>query len=319
MSVYCKEIHDRIEEKVEKPVEQWVEKRRQKCKQRKCKKWCLCCNKWLCWIEVFLEKVITWVLITVVKWVVRLVCEIVDGLLSFVGLLVGLLFAIPIIGRLIHELWDFILELGWRIVGILGTIADILGWKWRKRLRICIIVLSVEREPRDHRDPAVATVATLTPHIDEAKRIYDDQANVELIVEGIHTIRAAAPDWVLDVSCDASAWWEDLWAPGGWFELNANAECFEGNARRLIGWGAPVVVFVVRDVKGKLGCSLGPFSDYVTVEGQNAICLAHELGHACSLWHHSDGDNLMFSSCGGTKLKKWQWVILRGSRHVTYF
>lgn len=312
MSVYCEEVHERIEERVEKPVEQWVEKRRQKCKKRKCKKWCLCCNKWFCWIEVFLEKVITWVVITVVKWVTRLVCEVVDGLVSLVGVLVGLVLAIPIIGRLIRELWDFILELGWRIVGLLGTIADIIGWKWRKRLRICIIILSSEKGP-------VATEAGLKPHIDDAKNIYDTEANVELIVEDIHTVLAPAPERALNVGCDTSAWWEDLWLTGSWFELNANSECLEGNARRLLGWAAPVVVFAVRDVEGKLGCSLGPFADYVTVEGQNAICLAHELGHACSLWHHSQRENLMFATCGSTKLKKWQWVILRGSRHVTYF
>lgn len=312
MSAYCKEVHERIEERVEKPVEEWVERRRQKCKKRKCKKWCLCCNKWFCWIEVFLEKVITWIVITVVKWVVRVVCEIVDGLLNLVAVLVGLVFAIPIIGRLIRELWDFLLELGWRLVGLLGTIADILGWEWRKRLRICIVILSDEKGP-------LATRADLDPHIEAAKRIYDQAANVELIVEGVHTAGGSAPDWALDVSCDASAWGEDLWLPGGWFELTANAECFEGAGRRLIGWAAPIVVFAVRDVAGKLGCSLGPFSDYVTVEARNAVCLAHELGHACALWHVSERGNLMNSACGGTTLRKWQRVILRGSRHVTYF
>jgi len=312
MSVYCKEVQDRVEEKIEKPIEEWVERREKKCKQRKCKKWCLCCNKWLCWIETFLEKVIKWVIVTVVKWVVRVVCEIVDGLLSIVGVLVGLILAIPIIGRLIRQLWSFVIDIFWRIIGVFGTIADIIGWEWRKRLRICIIILSNERGP-------VATEATLRPHIDEAIRIYDEAANVTLIVEGIHTVEEPAPEGALKTACGTGAWWDDLWLPGAWFELTANGECFEGNGRRLIGWASPIVVFVVEDVEGKKGCSLGPFSDYVTVEGGDSICLAHEIGHACGLWHISTSDNLMNGSCGRRNLKKWQRVILRGSRHVTYF
>lgn len=311
MSEYCREVQERIEEKVEKPVEEWVEKRRRKCKKKKCKKWCLCCNKWFCWIETFLEKVVTWVVVTVVKWVIRVVCEIVDGALSIVGVLIGLVFAIPIIGRLLRQIWDFLLEIFWRLVGILGTLADIIGWEWRKRLRICIVILREEEGP-------VATQADLQPHIDSAKRIYDQAANVELIVEGVHTIEAIAPDLALDVSCDAAAWGEDLWLTGGWFEVTANDTCFEGTGRRLIGWASPITVFAVREVGGKLGCSLGPFSDYVTVEGRNAICIAHEIGHACGLWHNDGSNNLMNAACGGTTLKKWQRVILRGSRHVTY-
>ena len=313
MSTYCQEVQERIEEKIEKPVEEWVEKRRKKCKKRKCKKWCLCCNKWFCWIETFLEKVITWVVVTVTKWVTRVVCEVTDGFISLLGVIVGLVLAIPIIGRLIRELWDLIQEIVWRIVGVLGVLADIIGWEWRKQLRICIIIL------RDEKMNEMATAESLQPAIDAAKNIYDSAANVELIVEGIHTISGEAPGNALDVSCGSTAWGEDLWLPGGWFEVTANEECFEGNARRLIGWAAPVVVFVVRDVKDNLGCSLGPFSDYVTIEGSNPICMAHEIGHACGLWHVSKRTNLMNHICGGRNLKKWQRVILRNSRHVTYF
>src|SRR5436309_38536 len=76
MSTYCQEIQDRIEQQIEQPVESWVETRRKKCKKKKCRKLCLCCNKWLCWIETFVERVITLVIINIVKWVSRLVCEI---------------------------------------------------------------------------------------------------------------------------------------------------------------------------------------------------------------------------------------------------
>jgi len=50
--------------------------------------------------------------------------------------------------------------------------------------------------------------------------------------------------------------------------------------------------------------------------------LAHELGHACSLPHYGDSNNLMFgrSSAGslrGSGMSVLQSTILRNNRHVT--
>ena len=70
---------------------------------------------------------------------------------------------------------------------------------------------------------------------------------------------------------------------------------------------------------GKLaGCSLGPLTDYVTVRADQPVCLAHELGHACSLLHTQAAANLMNPTCGGVHLSRWQVAVLRASRHVTY-
>jgi len=313
MAKYCEEVQEWIEEKVEKPIEEWIKKREKKCKKKKCKKWCLCCNKWFCWIETFFEKVIKWVVITVGKWVTRIVCELVHSFLNAAGFFLGLVFAIPIIGRLIREGWDAIIEFGNRVWGIPDLILCAFGVKWTKKLRICIIIL------RDEDGNEIATEASLMRYIEQAKTIYKDAANVDLIVNGIHTVLSPSPKRNLDVGCNGGAWGDDLWLDGSYFEFTANTECFESIANRLTGWAAPVVVFVVRDVKDKAGCSMGPFSDYVTIEGRNPVCLAHEIGHACTLLEFkSDKENLMNPACGGTKLKKWQRCILRNSRHVSY-
>jgi hypothetical protein len=309
MSTYCREVHERIEEKVERRAEQWVEGSVRKCKERDCNWWCGCCNKWFCWLEVVFKKIVTVVFVTVVKWVVRVICEAVDGVLSFIGLWLGFLFSIPLIGRFLRELLHIIEELFWRLVGWWGTLADLLGLEWQKRLRIAIIILSDANGP-------LTTPETLQPTIDEARRIYD-AANVTLIVEGVH-VTTPAPGYALDVGCDGDAFTEDLWLTGGWFERTANTYANDGNGRNLIGWASPVVVFIVKDVDGKRGCSMGPFSNYVVIEAKDPVCLAHELGHACSLWHVDGRTNLMYSSCGGTRWRKWQRILMRGSRHVTY-
>jgi predicted Zn-dependent protease len=69
---------------------------------------------------------------------------------------------------------------------------------------------------------------------------------------------------------------------------------------------SPVVVFVVRSVDSKetSGCSLNVLSDFVLIEGEDPRCLAHELGHACGLWHHRSAENVMNPTCDGTKLTK---------------
>ena len=311
MAEICREIQERIEERVEQPLEEWVEREEERCRRRRCRWWCACCNKWFCWIVTVVVRVVVTVVVTIVKWVTRVVCETVSVILDAIGLIVGLVFSIPIIGRLIRQIWDILVEIVWRIASIPGLILDLIGIDLRKRLRVCIIILSDDEGP-------LATDTSLDPAIRQAVQIYRDEANVSFIVEAIHTMRNAAPDRNLDVACNAEAWWEDLWIEGSYFEFTANQLCFDGAGRRLIGFAAPVVVFVLRSVKGAAGCSLGPFSDYVTIEGPNGVCLAHEVGHACSLWHVGDATNLMNPTCGRTQLRGWQRALVRSSRHVTY-
>jgi len=297
MSQMCTEFYDW--------VESWVEQKIQKCKQKKCKKWCLCCNKWLCWIEIALVKV--------GQWVARVVCEVVSVTLDAIGGILGLIFAIPILGRLLRQLWSFLIDLVWRIIGLIGVLLDWLGIDLEKKYRICIIILSKNGKP-------LTSEAALTPTIQNAQAIWKSAANVKLIVEDVHeVIPTDERDRNLVVNCDFGAWTDDLFLTGSNFELYANTYCFYGTGRRLIGWASPVVVFVVEDVVNKRGCSLGLFSDYVTIEAASPDCLAHELGHAVYPWgHHSDRMNLMHSSCGGTQLREWQRILMRNSRHITY-
>lgn len=296
MSQVCEEVHEWIEN--------WVEQEIQKCKQKKCKKWCLCCNKWFCWIEI--------VLVKVGQWVTRVVCEVVNVALDAIGGILGLVFMIPILGRFLRQIWSGLVDLVWRIVGLVGVLLDWLGVDWEKKYRICVIVLTKGGKPLPTPDLPAA--------IQDAQAIWKSAANVKLIVEDIHeVVPTDERDRNLVVECDFGAWTDDLFLTGSNFELWANVYCFDGAGRRLIGWASPVVVFVVEDVVGKRGCSLGPFSDYVTIEAADPGCLAHELGHAVYPWsHHGDPVNLMHSSCGGTQLREWQRILMRNSRHITY-
>lgn len=310
MARACREVRRWIEETVEKPIESWVEQTEERCRRRK---W-YDPRRWFCELITVLVRVVTWVTVTVGKWVTVVVCELIAVAANTVGFIVGLVFAIPIVGRLLRQLWSIVVEAYWRILGLIDTILGLFGMRIPKRLRICVIIL------RDEEGEQLVDPTALDPAIAEAKRIYHEQANVRLLVDSVRVANGPAPTAVLDTGpCGAGTWVEDIWTPGTYFEWTANVSCFDGAFRRLIGYGAPVVVFVVRDVPGSTeGCSLGPLADYVTIQASNPVCLAHEIGHACGLWHVRGRDNLMFRNCGGTRLRRWQEEILRNSRHVTY-
>jgi hypothetical protein len=270
---------------------------------------------------------------TVVNAVIEVLESVLTWLLSGLAFLVDLIFSIPILGRVLKWIWNIVLTIVWGLVGIVDAILGAIGILPEKKLRVCVIML------RDERGRPVGTRATVVARLQEAIDIFRQEANVRIIPSGpfefdsgfadaerateawIHTNATSSGAAMLDPGCNVEGAGHDLWLPGSGFELLASTACFYGNFRRLIGYGAPVVIVVVRDVDGgsTLGCALGPLTDYLVVEGSNPICIAHELGHSCNLWHIDESGNLMNPSCGNRSLHWWQVAILRNSRHVTYF
>lgn len=94
----CSEINTWVEEQVWQPVENWLSQEERRCREQSCDWWCLCCNKWFCWIVVVVVLVVTWVVVTVGKWVARLVCDIVT---IVVGIVVELVL------KVVHRLVTF--------------------------------------------------------------------------------------------------------------------------------------------------------------------------------------------------------------------
>ena len=68
---------------------------------------------------------------------------------------------------------------------------------------------------------------------------------------------------------------DELWLKGSWHQLQT-IKSFESNFSSLVGLGAPVVVYVVREVGYDgpgtvIGCSAGPFTDWIAVERDYVI------------------------------------------------
>ena len=200
-----------------------------------------------------------------------------------------------------------------RVVGVPEMAGTLAGSRRSKRLRVCVLIL------RDEQGRPVATVEDVEPALAEAGRVLREQAAVELLPAlepTVATLDVPAPATALDSPCARGSWQADF-GPGGAFFRRFAAR------RGANGGGAPITVFVVRDVLGKAGCSLGPLVDYVTVDmgalksGTRRV-LVHELGHACGLPHSRAAGNLMLPRRMGERLQPWQAAVLRGSRHVTY-
>jgi len=127
----CTEIGEWVEDSILQPLEE--------CVRKKCKWWCLCCNKWFCFI--------VWVVVTVVNWVVHTVCEIVADVVDLVVAVVTGLVEI-IIGIFTWDwarVWDGLVRIFGTLIGVvfdlfrIVTGGDLIAFvtdsvnKWRLR------------------------------------------------------------------------------------------------------------------------------------------------------------------------------------------
>lgn len=202
------------------------------------------------------------------------------------------------------------------VLGIFDLLLGFIGWP-PKKMRIHIFILADQNGP-------LISAAALTPAIEFARKTFKDKFNVKLLPYSksfIEIIKEPAPPDALEVPCSFfGSLGRDFGEAGEFF------------AKHLAGWNAipisltfPITVFIVSNVIGKGGCSLGPLTDYVTVDvsldgvGTPSL-MAHEIGHACNLWHSGTKSNLMHAESDRGDGAKWfQKNLFRSSRHVTYW
>lgn len=276
--------------------------------------------------------------------------ELVAGwFLSVIAWFVDLILSIPIIGRAIKSIWNTVLTIFWGIVSIVDAAFYFIGIRPEKRLRVCTLLLCDARA-----DPeGVAKRKDVVDQLNKAISVFR-QAHVRIICSRPLQIRSGLGDpevaddsWItaycqsggnttdiLNVECNGAGYLQDLWLTGPQLQFILDTNCAFGNYRRLIGYGAPVAIFVVKDVGGDDAGGCGtPAWDYIlvevnagsTFEAGNTVgrTIAHELAHACNLFHVSLDKNLMKKDRNSitdnwTDLTVWQEILIRMSRHVTY-
>ena len=277
-------------------------------------------------------------------------------ILSAVAFIVELLEMIPVLGTLIRWILNFVSFLLWTVASLIDAGLGYIGIRPEKLLRVCTIILRDEASDAegDERGTPVASVDTVRVWLQLAADVYKRDANVRLIpsrpfkyTTGFADAEQVTDDWIqidsdpgdsdtLDVACNAPGAGADWLLTGTKYQAKASTRCFYGAWRRVLGYGAPVTCFVIRDIPGNaVGCCLW-ITDYATIEAGGATprTVAHELGHACNLWHlcvDDDRRNLMATqnecspqsttppNTANPRLSDWQVLLVRASKHVTYF
>ncbi len=211
----------------------------------------------------------------------------------------------------VRQIRSVITEAVGRVLGLGDLVLGFLTIP-RKRLRLHVAIL------QDANGPLV-TEAELTPSLDYIK----DRFNVNVLPytkSYVHTLPGTAPAAALDINEGFDAYQADFGEAGDYF------------AKHLAGWNVtpvgftfPVTVYIIRDVIGKKGNSPGgPLVDYVLVDVDGVrlttSTLAHEVAHACGLWHSQTQSNLLYKRDSRGDGAKWfQKNLLRSSRHVLHW
>lgn len=195
------------------------------------------------------------------------------------------------------------------VLNIFDTLFGFLNWP-EKKLRVRIFIL------QDLQANPVVSPADLDIAIEYAKRSFKKNFNTRLLPHKneqsfAEMLQKKAPNEVLCSKGSIGALAEEFKIAGSFLASNLSGSFY------------PITAFVVLDIDHASGCSLGPLTDYVTLDpdgARNASTLAHEMAHACGLWHLQSKSNLLWRTFSrGDKVKWWQKNIFRGSRHVTYW
>lgn len=214
---------------------------------------------------------------------------------------------------IVRQVVKIVVEIVSRVIGIFDLLLGFLAWP-EKKLRLHIFILS------DETGKPLMSPSDLDASIEHCRQTLKDSFNVKLKAYSktfVEVIQEPAPTAALEVSC-SGAWLDEIGEAGNFF------------AKHLAGWNIipitvtfPITAFIVRDVKDKIGCSLGPLTDYITLDPsgvKSGNTLEHEIGHSCGLWHSGTKSNMMFSDDSRGQGSKWfQRNLLRSSRHVQYW
>jgi hypothetical protein len=140
----CTEARRWVEREVRTPIERRRTRTERKCKRRKCKWWCLCCNKWFCWLETIIERIIEWIVEVIGEWLVETVCKIIVKVIKIIVEVVITVVRLVVVGltclftnprgaldALIvfwYDLTDIVSDVGDLVGDVLGAVSNLLDF-----------------------------------------------------------------------------------------------------------------------------------------------------------------------------------------------
>jgi hypothetical protein len=297
----CQTFKRKVEEKLEEPIRRRKLKFKEKCRRKKCRRICLCCNKWFCSISWVFYWVVEYVVRIVVKWVPYVVCRILSSVISLV--LIGLYLAW--LAWCAYEGRDRQMT-----VEEARELSDI-RLRPMRTLEIEVVIIDKSESIRNPITPN-----ELDARIADANRIYKERAHIEVKRVGEIRRDVSASLYELEGTDFPSK-------SGEWFKL----------VGLVLGRDNPVratVYAVGRVGEGDTqGRHHAPFGSVFTVAGASETSLAHELGHLLGHSGHStEKGNLMEATAAREDEVSWpkttphltveQWCSMRKSRWLKW-
>lgn len=80
----CTEAREWVKREIRTPIETWRQQLEQQCREQECNWWCLCCNKWFCWLIAILVRIIEWIIRIIGEWLVELICRIIVTVIAVI-------------------------------------------------------------------------------------------------------------------------------------------------------------------------------------------------------------------------------------------
>ncbi len=249
----CRDVEEWITENIEKEVER---------QEQRCKKWPWPLS-WFCSLVTFIVKIV----VAVVTKVVRVVCEVVSVVLNLVAAVVNFVLTLPIIGPLVRAVIRIVTTVVSYVIGLVDGLGRLIGIRLTKHLRVRVVILCEGNIPLAYEEHLAAVMRQT------ADTLYQ-RAQIRLHVTYGEPIRNP-PRNALRVGTDADLIADEAWLKGSWHQLQT-VKSFETNFSSLTGVGAPIFVYIVREVGydgpgNVIGCSAGPLTDWIAVERDSVV------------------------------------------------
>ncbi len=163
--------------------------------------------------------------------------------LDWLALPVLAVLILPLAGGILRLLHDAATELFWRAVRSPWLVAGLCGFEARKNMRLRFIVLTAGRS-RNLIAAPVADEQNIRPAFEAARTAMSERYGIEVLSAGLATAPLLSPAASHLPVRGGRAVAADCGLIGSYYQLAMLLRGRRGSFRRLIGYGAPLTIFV---------------------------------------------------------------------------